>query len=64
VFFKQISLLGSFAFSGAEFRAVWELIGRGVFRPIIDRIFPLAETAAAQKYITERKQFGKVLVVN
>ena len=64
VFFKQISLLGSFAFSGAEFRAVWELVGRGVFRPIIDRTFPLAETAAAQKYITERKQFGKVLVVD
>jgi NADPH:quinone reductase-like Zn-dependent oxidoreductase len=64
VFFKQISLLGSFAFSGAEFRAVWELIGRGVFHPIIDRTFPLAETAAAQEYLMARKQFGKVLVVD
>jgi NADPH:quinone reductase-like Zn-dependent oxidoreductase len=35
-----------------------------VFRPIIDRTFPLAETAAAQQYIMDRKQFGKVVVVD
>jgi NADPH:quinone reductase-like Zn-dependent oxidoreductase len=31
---------------------------------VIDRTFTLAETAAAQQYIADRKQFGKVLVVN
>jgi len=64
VFWKQISILGSFAFSSAEFRAVWELLGQKKFRPIVDRTFPLAETAAAQQYIMERKQFGKVVVVD
>jgi NADPH:quinone reductase-like Zn-dependent oxidoreductase len=43
---------------------VWELLGQKKFRPIVDRTFPLAETAAAQQYIMERKQFGKVVVVD
>lgn len=63
-FWKQISILGSFAFSSQEFYAVWEMIGRGILRPIVDRTFPLAETAAAQQYLMDRKQFGKVLVVD
>jgi NADPH:quinone reductase-like Zn-dependent oxidoreductase len=64
VFWKQISLLGSFAWTAKEFYPVWDLVGKKVFRPIIDRTFPLAETAAAQQYIMDRKQFGKVVVVN
>ncbi len=64
VFWKQISLLGSFAWTAKEFYPVWDLVGKQVFRPIIDRTFPLVETAAAQQYITDRKQFGKVVVVN
>ncbi|MGE5264997.1 MAG: zinc-binding dehydrogenase [Acidobacteriota bacterium] len=63
-FWKQITILGSFAFSSAEFRAVWELMGQHKFHAVIDRTFPLAETAAAQQYLMDRKQFGKVLVTN
>ncbi len=64
IFWKQISLLGSFGWTAKEFYPVWELVGKRVFQPIIDRTFPLAETAAAQQYMMERKQFGKVLVVD
>ena len=64
VFWKQISILGSFAFSSTEMRAVWEFIAQKKFRPIVDCTFPLAETAAAQQYLMERKQFGKVVVVD
>ena len=64
VFWKQISLLGSFAWTAEEFYPVWDLVGKQVFHPIVDRTFPLAETAAAQQYIMDRKQFGKVLVVD
>jgi len=63
-FFKQISLLGSYGWTAKEFFPVWDLVSKGVFRPIVDRAFPLAETAAAQQYIIDRKQFGKVLVVD
>lgn len=64
IFWKQISLLGSFGWMAKEFFPVWDLIGKGIFLPVIDRTFPLAETAAAQQYIMDRKQFGKVLVVD
>lgn len=64
LFFKQISLLGSYGWTAREFFPVWDLIGKGVFHPIIDRTFPLAETAAAQQYLLDRKQFGKVLVID
>lgn len=63
LFFKQISLLGSYGWTAKEFFPVWDLIGKQVFHPIIDRTFHLSETAAAQKYLMEHKQFGKVLVV-
>jgi NADPH:quinone reductase-like Zn-dependent oxidoreductase len=64
VFWKQISILGSFAWTASEFYPVWDLVGQQVFRPVIDRVFPLAETAAAQQYIADRKQFGKVVIVD
>ncbi len=64
VFFKHISILGSYAATSAEIRAVWGLLAQKKFRPIIDRTFPLAQTADAQKYLMERKQFGKGLVVD
>jgi NADPH:quinone reductase-like Zn-dependent oxidoreductase len=64
LFFKQISLLGSYGWTAKEFFPVWNLIGKKIFRPIVDCTFPLAETAAAQQYLLERKQFGKVLVVD
>jgi hypothetical protein len=34
---------------------VWGLVGKKIFRPIIDCTFPLAETTAAQQYIMDRK---------
>lgn len=64
LFFKQISLLGSYGWTAKEFFQVWDLVGKQFFHPIIDRTFPLAETAAAQQYLMSRKQFGKVLVVD
>ncbi len=64
IFWKQISILGSFAMSSAEFRTVWELVRQGTFHPVIDRTFPLEETAAAQQYLADRKQFGKVVIVS
>ncbi len=64
VFFKHITILGSYAANRAEIRAVWELVAQRKFHAIVDRTFPLAQTAEAQRYLMERKQFGKVLVVD
>jgi NADPH:quinone reductase-like Zn-dependent oxidoreductase len=43
-----------------------EILGRfadGTFTPVVDRSFPFAEAAAAHRYIQERKNFGKVILV-
>lgn len=61
-FWKQLTILGSFGFSSEEMHLVWEMIGEGKFHAVIDRTFPLAESAAAQTYLADRKQFGKVIV--
>ena len=34
----------------------------GELRPAVDRTFPLSEAAAAQQYLEEGKQFGKVVL--
>ena len=34
-----------------------------LFRPCVDKQFPLAEAAAAHHYLQERKNTGKVLLV-
>jgi NADPH:quinone reductase-like Zn-dependent oxidoreductase len=40
-----------------------DLFAGGVFKPVVDRTFPFAEAAAAHRYIQERKNFGKVVLV-
>jgi NADPH:quinone reductase-like Zn-dependent oxidoreductase len=38
------------------------LTTKGVARPVVDRVFPFAEAAAAHHYIQDRKNFGKVVL--
>lgn len=39
-----------------------ELIRQGKFQVVIDRVFPLAEARAAQRYLEGREHFGKVVL--
>jgi NADPH:quinone reductase-like Zn-dependent oxidoreductase len=64
VFWKQVSLLGSNGVTHGEFDDILDLFKQKKLHAIIDRTFPLAETRQAQQYLMERKQFGKVLIVN
>jgi NADPH:quinone reductase-like Zn-dependent oxidoreductase len=64
VFWKQLSLLGSNGLAHGEFKDLMELFKARKLRAIIDRTFPLSETREAQRYLIERKQFGKVLIVS
>ncbi len=59
---KQISLHGSTMSNDREFRTVMGLIGAGKLRPVVDRVYPLSETAAAQAYLASAGQFGKVVL--
>lgn len=43
-------------------RTITPWLERGVVRPVVDRIFPLAEAAQAHKYVASNESFGKVLL--
>ncbi len=62
LFAKQLSLMGSYMGTKSELHSVMRLVAAGRFRPIIDRVFPLSEAAAAHAYLESGAQFGKVVL--
>jgi NADPH:quinone reductase-like Zn-dependent oxidoreductase len=62
LFSRQLSLLGSYMGTKSELHTVLKLVAAGRLKPIVDRIFPLAEAAAAHAYLESGQQFGKVVL--
>ena len=62
LFSRQLSLLGSYMGTKSELRTVMKLVAEGRLKPIVDRVFPLAEAAAAHAYLESGAQFGKVVL--
>jgi NADPH:quinone reductase-like Zn-dependent oxidoreductase len=62
LFSRQLSLLGSYMGTKSELRTVMKLVAEGRLEPIVDRVFPLAEAAAAHAYLESGAQFGKVVL--
>ncbi|MBI1765539.1 MAG: zinc-binding dehydrogenase, partial [Acidobacteria bacterium] len=62
IFFKQLNLLGSTMGSPREFAAMLQLYNDQKLRPAVDKVFPLAETAAAHQRMEEAGQFGKIVL--
>jgi NADPH:quinone reductase-like Zn-dependent oxidoreductase len=62
LFLKQLTVIGCYAATRKDFLTVFELVSQGKLKPVIDRCFPLREAAAAQQYLANREQFGKVLL--
>ena len=48
--------------SGADFEYVGSLIDRGLVRTVIDKVFPLAEIAEAQRYSATGRAKGKIVL--
>jgi NADPH2:quinone reductase len=47
----------------SDLRKILELVKDGTLQVIIDKTFPLSETAEAHRHLARRGQFGKVLVL-
>ena len=62
LFSRQLSLLGSYMGRKSELHTVMRLVSAGRLKPIVDRVFPLAEAAAAHAYLEAGSQFGKVVL--
>jgi NADPH:quinone reductase-like Zn-dependent oxidoreductase len=62
LFSRQLSLLGSYMGVKSELHTIMKLVADGRLKPIVDRTFPLAEAAAAHRYLESGGQFGKVVL--
>jgi zinc-binding alcohol dehydrogenase/oxidoreductase len=62
LFWKQATVLGTTMGSAREFAAMLKLYDQGGLRPVVDRVFPLADAAAAHRRMEEAGQFGKIVL--
>lgn len=62
LFSRQLSLLGSYMGTKFELQTVMKLVAAGRLKPVVDRVFPLAQAAAAHAYLESSSQFGKVVL--
>jgi len=62
VFYRSLSILGSTMGSKGELFQVLSLVETGKLAPVLDRVLPLAEAAAAQKLMEDRTLFGKIVL--
>ena len=63
IWWKQLDVLGSSMGTRADFEGAYELVKSGRARPVIDRVFPLAEARAAHERLEAGEQFGKIVLV-
>ena len=61
VWWKQLSVLGSTMGTPDDFRGAYDLIAAGKARPVVDRVFPLAEARAAHERLEAGEQLGKIV---
>ncbi len=60
---RQLTVIGSMLGTRSELIQVLSLVGDGKLRPVIDRTLPLEDAAKAHQMLTERTQFGKIVLI-
>jgi NADPH:quinone reductase-like Zn-dependent oxidoreductase len=63
IFYRQLTILGSFMGAKAELLAAMKFVERGAIRAVIDQSMPLVEARRAHELIENRAQFGKLVLV-
>jgi NADPH:quinone reductase-like Zn-dependent oxidoreductase len=62
IWWKQLTIYGSTMGTREDFEAVYELVGSGKARPVIDEVFPLAKAASAHERLERGEQLGKIVL--
>lgn len=63
VFYRHLTILGSFMGSKSELLAGMKFVEQGRIRGIVDRVMPLNEARRAHELMEDRAQFGKIVLV-
>jgi alcohol dehydrogenase len=59
---REVSIIGANGWTREDLEALLVEVERGTIKPIIDHVFPLADSADAMRILQDRKVFGKVIV--
>ena len=62
VWWKQLSILGSTMGTPDDFKGAYDLIAAGKAKPVVDRVFPLADARAAHERLEAGEQLGKIVL--
>ncbi len=60
IFGKHLTIIGSTMGTQKDFSRVMQLVFEGILKPVIDRSYPLAKAAEAQKRLASGEQSGKI----
>jgi NADPH:quinone reductase-like Zn-dependent oxidoreductase len=63
LFARQLSLLGSYMGTKRELLEASQVFFKGLFRPVVDRTFPLSESAQAHQRLESSSHFGKIVLL-
>lgn len=62
MWWKQLTIYGSTMGTREDFAGAYDLVASGRARPVVDRVYPLAEARAAHEHLEEGRQLGKVVL--
>jgi NADPH:quinone reductase-like Zn-dependent oxidoreductase len=63
VFYRHVTILGSFMGSKSELLEAMKFVESGKIRAVVDQSLPLAEARRAHELMEDRAQFGKLVLV-
>ena len=64
VFYRHLTILGSFMGTKGELLEAMKFVERGSIRAVVDQSMPLAEARRAHELMEDRAQFGKLVLRN
>ena len=62
VFYRHLTIMGSFMGTKAELLEAMKFVERGEIRAVVDQTLPLAEARRAHELMEDRAQFGKLVL--
>ena len=62
IWWRELAVFGSTMGTPADFQGAYDLIAAGKAKPVVDRVFPLAEARAAHERLEAAEQLGKIVL--